>query len=356
MGTPKSKKKSIAKPQKTIFVIMPFTCANERNKEELTAFFEDNIKKPIESNKKFKNRYSVRRSDDTFNITKQIILDLFTADIVICDLSGKDANPNVMYELGIRMALSNKPVILIREKYKENQIIFDISGFYTFMYNPKIPRQATDHICQKLDSLEGEREKYTSPLLDIIKDEVPLLRRESRNRAIHLLRVLEKSIKAIWYGYSAGVAGTYGYEESVISEYQGEIDKLLATVAQPKKSSGNVILRLTGTPVPAIEGYLTTQYLTGLVPVDIENKFTNAIMLYHISYFGFVDKADARVPSAIQRFVDESRRIVDMCSCLLSALQTSDISETDNAYETFRKLFGSFWTVHESQSSTPIKD
>ncbi len=83
------------RPKRSVFVIMPFTKTPLRNKDDLTAFFEVNLKQRLESDASLKYQYVVRRSDDSFDITAQIIRDVYEADIVLCDLSGNDANPNV---------------------------------------------------------------------------------------------------------------------------------------------------------------------------------------------------------------------------------------------------------------------
>ena len=88
---------------KKIFVIMPFVKANDRDQASLTKFFTDYIKEPIEGCSKFTHKYKVIRSGDAFSILDKIIADLASADIVICDLSGELSNPNVVYELGIRL-------------------------------------------------------------------------------------------------------------------------------------------------------------------------------------------------------------------------------------------------------------
>jgi hypothetical protein len=96
----------IQKPIRTIFVIMPFSQSPGRNEAELREFFEEQIKTKIEGNSTFRFRYRVHRSGSAFRITEQIIRDLFQADLVICDLSGEFSNPNVMYELGVRLTCS----------------------------------------------------------------------------------------------------------------------------------------------------------------------------------------------------------------------------------------------------------
>ncbi len=54
----------------------------------------------------------VSDSDDVGVIQKRIIQNIYNSDIVICDVSGK--NPNVMFELGMRLAF-DKPTIIIKD-------------------------------------------------------------------------------------------------------------------------------------------------------------------------------------------------------------------------------------------------
>src|SRR3954468_16217721 len=45
-------------------------------------------------------------------IQKSIVQNLYKSDIVVCDVSGK--NPNVMFELGLRLAF-DKPTVIIKD-------------------------------------------------------------------------------------------------------------------------------------------------------------------------------------------------------------------------------------------------
>lgn len=152
----------------SVFVIMPFIESPTRGKEQLTSFFENNIKRPIET-ADLQGDYFVYRSGDAFNITDKIIEDLYDADIVIADLSGHLPNPNVMYELGVRLAISNKPVILIREDHPENRNIFDISQFYIFPYDPLDYAALQTHLIAKLGRFESGEEPYRSPVREVLR-------------------------------------------------------------------------------------------------------------------------------------------------------------------------------------------
>lgn len=56
----------------------------------------------------------VSNADDIGIIQKRIIQNLYDNDIVVCDVSGK--NPNVMFELGMRLAFDKPAIIVIDDK------------------------------------------------------------------------------------------------------------------------------------------------------------------------------------------------------------------------------------------------
>lgn len=54
----------------------------------------------------------VSDSDEIGVIQKRIVQSLYNSDIIVCDVSGK--NPNVMFELGLRLAF-DKPTVIIKD-------------------------------------------------------------------------------------------------------------------------------------------------------------------------------------------------------------------------------------------------
>lgn len=56
----------------------------------------------------------VSNAEDIGIIQKRIIQNIYTNDIVVCDVSGK--NPNVMFELGMRLAFDKPAIIVIDDK------------------------------------------------------------------------------------------------------------------------------------------------------------------------------------------------------------------------------------------------
>jgi len=60
-------------------------------------------------------KFSVRLvsdADDIGVIQKRIVQNVYSSDVVVCDVSGK--NPNVMFELGLRLAF-DKPTIIVKD-------------------------------------------------------------------------------------------------------------------------------------------------------------------------------------------------------------------------------------------------
>ena len=162
-----------SKSQRAVFVIMPFVTTPTRDQAQLASFFENNIRRPIEE-ASLKCEYKVWRSGETFNITDEIIRDLFRADIVIADLSGEYPNPNVMYELGVRLALSEKPVILIREKNPNNKKVFDVDSYYIHPYDPLNYTELERHLVGKIAHFETGEESFESPVIKVLRDELIL--------------------------------------------------------------------------------------------------------------------------------------------------------------------------------------
>ena len=54
----------------------------------------------------------VSDADDVGVIQKRIVQNVYASDIVVCDVSGK--NPNVMFELGMRLAF-DKPTVIVKD-------------------------------------------------------------------------------------------------------------------------------------------------------------------------------------------------------------------------------------------------
>ena len=116
------------------FVIMPFV---ERDSAHAAGFFQEVLQSLITPGARdagFLVQTANRQGSDIIQST--IINDLLDADLVIADLT--EHNPNVLFELGVRMA-RDKPFVLI--KAVGTGKIFDIDNLLrVYEYDPKLWR------------------------------------------------------------------------------------------------------------------------------------------------------------------------------------------------------------------------
>ncbi len=114
----------------TAFVILPFV---ERDPKHPKGFFAEVLRSVITpAAKDFKVKTANRQGSDVIQST--IISDLIEADLVIADLT--EHNPNVMFELGVRMA-QDKPVVLM--KAEGTGPLFDVDNMLrVFEYSPNL--------------------------------------------------------------------------------------------------------------------------------------------------------------------------------------------------------------------------
>ena len=262
---------------------MPFSESPTRNAEQLTSFFENNIKKPIEFST-LAYKYKVSRSADKLLITEHIIRSLHKADIVICDLSGKRGNSNVMYELGVRLALSNRPVILIREGHPANEQIFDIGAFYAELYDPLNYRKLETFLLKKLSDLEVDDKEFESPVLKIIEHGTSKLTKLTSSQRYTLFSWV---LESLWkrsnevakiiskFLSDSGVQNVPDADDS--HGLAGYLEKNETQIADLNWST----IDYDCWPSSAIEFYADLRYLRGAIPDGVEDKFATLAQHYH---------------------------------------------------------------------------
>lgn len=99
------------------------------------------------------------------NITQDIIHLLLESELVIADIT--NANPNVMYELGVRHS-SGKAVVVITQK--GDNIPFDISSYRVLFYSldsPKDVKELSAGLVKMVRNIE-QSDISTSPVLDVL--------------------------------------------------------------------------------------------------------------------------------------------------------------------------------------------
>lgn len=116
----------------TAFVILPFV---ERDAKHASGFFAEVLRSlvtPAAKESGFTVKTANRQGSDMIQST--IVNDLIEADLVIADLT--EHNPNVMFELGFRMA-QDKPVVLM--KALGTGPLFDVDNMLrVFEYSPNL--------------------------------------------------------------------------------------------------------------------------------------------------------------------------------------------------------------------------
>ncbi|HBY74811.1 TPA: hypothetical protein DEG21_02860 [Patescibacteria group bacterium] len=130
------------------FIIMPFSYLTYKNsagkninlkKKQLDFLYDNFIKKAAESFKRNKIKIEAKRYESgSGNFMKGIVNKLFTADLVIAEITG--LNPNVMYELGIRHTLKNNTIMIAQDK---SQIPSDLLHYIAILY--KYPKKLSDY-------------------------------------------------------------------------------------------------------------------------------------------------------------------------------------------------------------------
>lgn len=148
-----------AKGKLKAFVIMPFV---ERGDKRPSGFFKevlDSLLIPAGIEAEFTIETANKQGSDVIQST--IINDLLEADLVIADLT--DHNPNVLFELGMRMAM-DKPVALI--KSKDTGRIFDVDNMLrVYEYNQNLWKSTiekdvpalTEHFKAAWDNRDSEQ-------------------------------------------------------------------------------------------------------------------------------------------------------------------------------------------------------
>lgn len=122
------KSKQIIK-NKVCGIIMPISESDEYSRAhwiQIRELIEEAVKEIEDIS--FKIRM-VSESETISILQKVIIKNIYNDDIIICDVSSK--NPNVMFELGMRLAF-NKPVIIIKDT--ETDYSFDTSNIRHIIY------------------------------------------------------------------------------------------------------------------------------------------------------------------------------------------------------------------------------
>lgn len=106
------------------------------------------------------------RADDVMTtnyIALDIIKNIISCDMSICDLSGR--NPNVLYELGVRQAF-NLPVTLLKDQ-RTNRV-FDIQGFRDVEYDESLRIDSVQETIETLSTILKNTYQNTSEINSLV--------------------------------------------------------------------------------------------------------------------------------------------------------------------------------------------
>ncbi|WP_156965954.1 hypothetical protein [Paraburkholderia bannensis] len=122
MSQPNKEKRGIGMPEietvaegsasPTCGIIMPLSAIDGCSPShwgDVQAIIKESVE--VIANPKFSARM-VSDADDVGVIQKRIVSNIYLSDVVVCDVSGK--NPNVMFELGMRLAF-DRPAVIIKD-------------------------------------------------------------------------------------------------------------------------------------------------------------------------------------------------------------------------------------------------
>lgn len=149
---------------KTFFVICPIGGEDSEERKRSDRVLKHLIQPAVKNATDQDPEHCVSRADsiaEPGRITKQILEKLVSADVVIADLTG--ANANVMYELGLRQGLL-KPYVLLCEK--NQKLPFDLTDLRTIFYQ------------LELDEVDRAREELTKHISSAINGDLSVIDKE----------------------------------------------------------------------------------------------------------------------------------------------------------------------------------
>lgn len=155
---------SVDSPDKTVFVIMPFSSTSKHEESDWTEIFNFVFKPAVEE-----CGYCCERAEiTTGNLIRSIVDRLKTSPIVLADIT--DNNPNVFYELGVRHALCQGTIIAAQSS---EDIPSDLRGYWTLIYgtSPGQVVQFRKNLKNIIRQIEDNPKKSDSPVSDFLKSQ-----------------------------------------------------------------------------------------------------------------------------------------------------------------------------------------
>ncbi len=106
----------------------------------------------------------VSDADDVGVIQKRIVQSLYDSEIVVCDVSGK--NPNVMFELGMRLAF-DKPTVIIKDDQTDYSFDTGVIEHLTYPRDLRFSKivEFKESLAKKIEATHNAGEKNQNSFL-----------------------------------------------------------------------------------------------------------------------------------------------------------------------------------------------
>jgi hypothetical protein len=168
---------------------MPFSEFAGISKDEWTETY-DYIFRPAIEGAGF--NYSCQRSTIRNGaFIKDIVENLRKSHLVLADVTG--FNPNVMWELGVRHALSKRTILAARRGIQERQInISDLSvyGVIEYSNSPGGVDDFKKRVSEILSSIEDDPDRKDNPVFDFFNEKDLLISALQRKHVVNMLNAL----------------------------------------------------------------------------------------------------------------------------------------------------------------------
>ncbi|MCH8914421.1 MAG: hypothetical protein IIA82_01000, partial [Thaumarchaeota archaeon] len=149
--------------EKICYVIMPFSKLATVTEKKWTETFEELFRPAIEdAGLDYK---CIRSTIRNGSFTKDILMNLKNAKVVLADVSG--TSPNVMWELGSRHTFSRRTILVVRKGMSTERIISDLKNYGVIEYTltPIAKANAFKRkIKELLEGIEKDPDRADSPV------------------------------------------------------------------------------------------------------------------------------------------------------------------------------------------------
>lgn len=276
---------------KTCFVIMPIGQDGSEIRKHSDMVYKHVIKKAIQENR---FDYQCIRADEVSrpnNIVRDIVQNLYDADVVIADLTGH--NPNVFYELGARHALAGKTILIASDV---SYLPFDLQSYRTIIYDTTDPdslEKAKEKICNYMQEIELHPDSNDNPILETLgKKSIPSISLDP----VKQIENIRNSVEDF----------KYSFFDFIKRDLTAEIEKTISTIMENyQKEPANAISQLLSIPKSGISTIYPTRIEAYAQIVERLDSASQQICLMGISLRKFFHN-DTDINERIKSFKNKN--------------------------------------------------